>query len=80
MFSNIAKFRAAPAASRPRLPTHSNDNARIARPVLSCHWQPAPGGKLECRWEAERANTTAAEEPEPRWPAAGEPCGVADAA
>jgi hypothetical protein len=76
MFQKIATFRvmsprrAVPGAAAL---THANDNwinarraagsSRIRRPVLTCRWQPAGDGKLECRWNIEMAGGTRAEEP-----------------
>jgi hypothetical protein len=93
MFSNFVKFRAAgaaQAASRPFVPAHSNDNAKIVRaatgvhrrgrPILACHWRPTTSGRLECCWEVERANNPSAEEPDQRRMAVRGPFGFACAA
>jgi hypothetical protein len=57
-------------------PTHANDNRagkvdgtvaeRTARPVLACRWIEVAGGRLECRWAAERSGATSPEEPQSR--------------
>lgn len=53
-------------------PVHSNDNqpglrhpeGRRLRPhqALACHWFPADGGRLECRWELATAGDQPAED------------------
>jgi hypothetical protein len=76
MFQKIATFwdTGARCASRPAALAHANDNrinARGAvasgRPILTCHWRSAAGGKLECYWEIETVAAGAAEEPDGRW-------------
>jgi hypothetical protein len=93
MFSNLAKFRAASAVrAAPRLvvPAHSNDNTKIVhaavgphrrgRPILACHWRPTAGGRLECRWQAERAQEASAKEADQRVIAFSRPSGFPHAA
>ena len=93
MFSNISKFRAVSAVhAAPRLiaPAHSNDNTKIVhaavaphrggRPILACHWRPTTGGRLECRWEVERAQEALAEEADQRCIAFPRPFGFPQAA
>ena len=78
MFAKIAKFRVASAqqlAPSSATPTHSNDNWIIAHaapgpyrtPKLACHWRPKVGGRFECCWTIELADSPATEEPDPRW-------------
>jgi len=78
MFAKPAKMPAPSlrrAVVRLAAPAPTNDNRihntaasrRSRRPILTCHWRPVGGGRLECHWIVEFADLTATEEPDGRW-------------
>ncbi len=68
----IARWRhAAPA---PLALPHANDNhvrrvtvSQPRRRPLACHWQRTADGRLECRWQIDRVDLSAAEDPDQCW-------------
>jgi hypothetical protein len=77
MFKGLAKIGARPRHMVPQAAhAHFNDNRperrlaaalKHARPQLTCHWgAAAAGGGLECHWQIEPVDETAAETPGPR--------------
>jgi len=60
------------AASAPLALPHANDNHRAAashlrRRPLACHWRQAADGRLECRWQIDRVDLSAAADPDLCW-------------
>jgi hypothetical protein len=66
----IARWRH--AARAPLALPHANDNHRIPashlrRRPLACHWREAADGRLECRWQIDRVDLSAADDPDLCW-------------